>query len=140
MGIKPVMSVLPQRPPFLMVDKILEVIPGQKAVGIKLLGSNEPYFDGHFPGNPIMPGVMQIEAMNQVGEYALLSDARFADKLAFITGCNNVKFKHPAVPGDVLVITAEILDSESKIGRGKSKIEIDGKITCEADIFFYIQK
>lgn len=140
MGINPVMSVLPQRPPFLMVDKILEMIPGQKAVGIKLLGSNEPYFDGHFPGNPVMPGVMQIEAMNQVGEYALLSDARFAGKLAFITGCNNVKFKRPAVPGDVLVITTEILDSESKIGRGKGKIEIDGKITCEADIFFYIQK
>ena len=135
-----VMNVLPQKPPFLLVDKILELIPGKKAVGIKVLGSNEPFFSGHFPGNPIMPGVLQIEAINQVGEYVLLSEARFAGKLAFITGCNNVKFKHPAVPGDVLVITTEVLDSESKIGRGKGKIEIDGKLICEADLTFYMQK
>lgn len=135
-----VMNVLPQKPPFLLVDKILELIPGKKAVGIKVLGSNEPFFSGHFPGNPIMPGVLQIEAINQVGEYVLLSEARFAGKLAFITGCNNVKFKHPAVPGDVLVITTEVLDSESKIGTGKGKIEIDGKLICEADLTFYMQK
>ena len=135
-----VMNVLPQKPPFLLVDKILELIPGKKAVGIKVLGSNEPFFSGHFPGNPIMPGVLQIEAINQVGEYVLLSETRFAGKLAFITGCNNVKFKHPAVPGDVLVITTEVLDSESKIGKGKGKIEIDGKIICEADLTFYMQK
>lgn len=135
-----VMNVLPQRPPFLLVDKILEMIPGKFAVGIKVLGSNEPCFSGHFPGNPIMPGVLQIEAINQVGEYLLLSDARFAGKLAFITGCNNVKFKRPAVPGDVLVITTELLDAESKIGSAKGKIEIDGRIICEADLSFYIEK
>ncbi len=136
----PVMNVLPQRPPFLLVDKILELIPGKKAVGIKVLGSNEPYFSGHFPGNPVMPGVLQIEAINQVGEYVLLSEEKFAGKLAFITGCNNVKFKRPAVPGDVLRITTEVLDSESKIGTGKGKIEVEGQIICEADLLFYIQK
>ena len=140
MDIKQITSVLPQKPPFLMVDKILELIPGHKAVGIKLLGSNEPYFDGHFPGNPIMPGVLQIEAINQLAEYSVFCDPKYAGKLAFITGCNNVKFKRPAVPGDVLVITTEILDSESKFGSGKGKIEIDGQIICEADISFYIQK
>jgi len=136
----PVMNVLPQRPPFLLVDKILELIPGKKAVGIKVLGSNEPYFSGHFPGNPVMPGVLQIEAINQVGEYVLLSEEKFAGKLAFITGCNNVKFKRPAVPGDVLLITTEVLDSESKIGTGKGKIEVEGQIICEADLLFFIQK
>ena len=123
-----------------MVDKILELTPGQKVVGIKLLGSNEPYFSGHFPGNPIMPGVLLIEAINQVGECLLLSDPKFEGKLAFITGCNNVKFKRPAVPGDVLVISGEILDSESKFGTAKGKIEIDGQIICEAEISFFIQK
>jgi len=140
MDISQVTSILPQKPPFLMVDKILELIPGKKAVGIKLLGSNEPCLSGHFPGNPIMPGVMQIEAINQVAEYAVFCDAQFAGKLAFITGCDNVKFKRPAVPGDVMVITAEILDSESRFGSAKGKIEVDGQITCEADISFYIQK
>jgi 3-hydroxyacyl-[acyl-carrier-protein] dehydratase len=135
-----VMRVLPQKPPFLMVDKILEMVPGKKAVGLKMLGANEPYFSGHFPGNPIMPGVLLIEAINQVGECALLSDPKFTDKIAFITGCNNVRFKRPAVPGDMLVITTEILDSESKIGTGKGKIEIDGKLACEADVLFYVPK
>ncbi len=140
MDLRPVMSVLPQKPPFLMVDKILEMIPGQKSVGLKLLGSNEPYFSGHFPGNPIMPGVLLIEAINQVAEYLLAGDERLAGKLAFITGCNNVKFKRPAVPGDVLVITAEVLEFDSKFGSVKGKIEIDDQITCEAEILFYVQK
>lgn len=134
-----IMDVLPQKPPFLMVDKILEFEPGKKAVGIKTLGSNEPYFGGHFPGNPIMPGVLLIEAINQVGEYVLLNDPKFDGRLVFFAGCNNVRFRHPAVPGDVLVITTEVLDSESKIGLGRGRIEIEGKLTCEADLSFYIQ-
>lgn len=140
MDLSLVMDVLPQKPPFLLVDKILELIPGKKAVGIKLLGSNEPYFSGHFPGKPIMPGVLQIEAINQVGEYILLNDPKLAGKLVFITGCNNVKFKRSAVPGDVLVITTEVLDAESKFGKGKGRIEIDGRIICEADLSFYIER
>ena len=135
-----VLDVLPQKPPFLFVDKIVEVVPGEMAVGIKVLGINEPYFAGHFPGKPIMPGVLQIEAINQVGEVALLMDPRFKGKLAYVTGCNNARFKKPAVPGDVLVITTYVLDCESKVGRGKGKIEVDGKIICETDLTFYIEK
>lgn len=133
-------DVLPQKPPFLMVDRILDVEPKKKATCIKLLAYNEPYFGGHFPDKPVMPGALQLEAINQVAEIALLSDPEFSNKLAYITGCNNVKFKHPAVPGDVLVITAELLDYESKIGTARGKIEVDGKVICEADILFYLQK
>lgn len=136
---KPIMDVLPQKPPFLMVDRILEFKPGKKAVGIKTLGSNEPYFGGHFPGNPIMPGVLLIEAINQVGEYVLLNDPKYDGKLVFFAGCNNVRFRRPAVPGDVLLITTEVVDSESRIGLGRGKIEIEGKLACEADLSFYIQ-
>lgn len=139
MNLNPVLDVLPQKPPFLMVDRILEMTPGKQAVGIKALGLNEPYFVGHFPGNPIMPGVLQIEAMNQVGAYVLSEDPKFTGKLAIFAGCNNVKFKRPAVPGDVLFITTEILDSESRIGSGRGKIEINGQVICEADLTFFIQ-
>lgn len=135
-----VMKILPQKPPFLMVDKIVEVIPGKKAVGIKALGANEPYFDGHFPGNPVLPGVLQIEAINQVGEIALLCDEKFKGTLAFVTGCNNVRFKRPILPGDVVTITTEVLDSESKIGAGRGKIEKDGQVVCEADLSFFMQR
>lgn len=137
--IREIMRLLPQKPPFLMVDRILELVPGQKAVGMKLLGINEPYFSGHFPGNPVMPGVLQIEAICQVGECALLSDERFAGKLAYITGCNNVRFRLPAIPGDMLIITAEIVDMSIHSGLGKGIIEVDGKTVCEAEISFYVQ-
>lgn len=136
---RPILDVLPQKPPFLMVDRILEFEPGKKAIGIKTLSSNEPYFAGHFPGNPIMPGVLLIEAINQTGEYALLNDPKFDGKLIFFAGCNNVRFRRPAVPGDVLVITSEIVDADSRIGLGRGKIEVEGKLICEADLSFYIE-
>jgi 3-hydroxyacyl-[acyl-carrier-protein] dehydratase len=135
-----ILKILPQKPPFLMVDKILEIIPGEKAVGIKVLGINEPYFAGHFPGNPIMPGVLLLEVINQVGEVTILSMPKFKDKLAFFAGCNNVKFKKPAVPGDVLLVTVDEIDTESKFGSAKGRIEVDGKVICEAELIFYMQQ
>jgi len=140
MDINQVMKILPQKPPFLMVDRILELVPGEKAVGLKLLGSNEPYFSGHFPGNPIMPGVLLLEAINQVGEVTILSMPKFANKLIFFAGCNNVKFRHPAVPGDTMLVTVDEINSDSKFGSAKGKIEVDGKVICEADLVFYVQQ
>lgn len=122
-----------------MVDRILQMTPGESAVGIKVLAANEPFFAGHFPGNPIMPGVLQIEAICQVGEYALLSDERFAGKLAFITGCNKVRFKSFAVPGDVLVISTEVIEIKGNTGSGRGKIEINGRVVCEAEISFFVE-
>lgn len=139
MDISQILKILPQKPPILMVDKILELIPGEKSVGLKLAGVNEPYFSGHFPGNPIMPGVLLIEAINQVGEVTILSTPKFANKLAFFAGCNNVKFKRPVIPGDVMLVTVDVLDSDSRIGTARGRIEVEDKVVCEADILFYVQ-
>jgi 3-hydroxyacyl-[acyl-carrier-protein] dehydratase len=133
-------KILPHKPPILMADRILELIPGEKVVGIKVLGINEPYFAGHFPGNPIMPGVLLIEVINQVGAVAILSTPKFKNMLPVFAGCNNVRFKRPAYPGDVLLVTVNVLDSDSKIGFARGKIEVDGKVICEADILFYMQQ
>lgn len=139
MNINQILKILPQKPPILMVDRILELIPGEKSVGIKVAGINEPYFDGHFPDNPVMPGVLLIEAINQVGEVTILSTPKFANKLALFAGCNNVKFIKPVTPGDVMLVTVDVLDSDSKFGTAKGKIEVEDKVVCEADIIFFVQ-
>ncbi|NLG32582.1 MAG: 3-hydroxyacyl-ACP dehydratase FabZ, partial [Syntrophomonadaceae bacterium] len=104
------MGILPHRYPFLMIDRITDLVPGQKAVGIKNLTINEPFFAGHFPAQPVMPGILMVEAMAQVGACALLSEEKYHNKLAFLAGIDRVRIKRQAVPGDQLVITCELVN------------------------------
>jgi 3-hydroxyacyl-[acyl-carrier-protein] dehydratase len=136
MNIEEIMSILPHRYPFLMVDRIIELVPGQKAVGIKNVSVNEPYFAGHFPGRPIMPGVLMIEAIAQVGACALLSEEQYRGKLAFLAGVDHVRFKRQAFPGDTLEICTELTSIRSNIGKGKGKITIDNKLVCGGEFLF----
>jgi 3-hydroxyacyl-[acyl-carrier-protein] dehydratase len=102
MNIQEIMRILPHRYPFLLLDRIVELRPGKMAVGIKNISINEPYFAGHFPGQPIMPGVMMIEAMAQVGACALLADELFQGQLAYLAGVDRIRFKRLVIPGDTL--------------------------------------
>jgi len=120
MNINEIMQVLPHRYPFLLVDKIIEFEEGKKAVGIKNVTVNEPFFQGHFPGRPIMPGVLICEALAQVGAVLILSAPENKDKLAVFTGINNFKFRHQVIPGETLRLEAEL--SKMRLGMGKAEV------------------
>lgn len=136
MNIEAIMKVLPHRYPFLLVDRIIEMVPGEKAVGIKNVTINEPFFIGHFPGSPVMPGVLMIEAMAQVGACAILSDERYQGQLAYLAGVDRIRFKRLAVPGDTLIITTEFSNMKGNIGKGKSSIKIDDQTVCGGEFLF----
>jgi beta-hydroxyacyl-ACP dehydratase FabZ len=135
MGIAEILRVLPHRYPFLLVDRILEATPGERAVGIKCVTANEPFFPGHFPGHPVMPGVLIIEAMAQVGAVLLLSDIPDRErKLVYFTGIDNAKFRRPVVPGDVLRMTLTVTHLRSRTCRMHGEAEVDGQLAAQADI------
>lgn len=129
-------EILPHRYPFLFVDQIIEFIPETKAVGIKNITGNESYFQGHFPSRPIMPGVLIVEAMAQVGGIIIMQMGLAKDKLAVLAGIDNLRFRNMAVPGDQMVITAEVLAIKSKLGKIHAKAEVNNKIIAEGDILF----
>ncbi|HWP96774.1 MAG TPA: 3-hydroxyacyl-ACP dehydratase FabZ [Syntrophomonadaceae bacterium] len=139
MTIEEIMKILPHRYPFLMVDRILELVPGERAVGLKNVTVNEPFFTGHFPDRPIMPGVLMIECMAQVGACAILSMDKFRDRLAFLAGVDHIRFKRQAVPGDVLVISTDIVRIMGNIGKGRGKITVDGELLCAGEFLFGLE-
>ena len=138
MNIEEIMQILPHRYPFLMIDRLLELVPGRKAVGIKNISINEPYFAGHFPAKPVMPGVLMIEAMAQVGACALLSDDKFKGRLAYLAGVDKIRFRRMAIPGDCLHITTELITVKGTIGKGRGEITDDGKLVCGGEFLFAI--
>lgn len=140
MDINEIMRILPHRYPFLMVDKIIELEPGKKAVGIKNLSINEPQFNGHFPGYPIMPGVLMIEAMAQVGACALLSQEKYRGQLGMLAGVDNMRFKRQAIPGDTLVITSEVLKLKGSFGWFKGEVHVDNQLVCRGELLFGMDK
>ena len=133
-----IMEILPHRKPFLLIDTIEELVPGEKAVAKKNVTMNEPYFMGHFPGNPVMPGVLIIEALAQTGAVAILCQDEWKGKTAYFAGINNAKFKQKVVPGDTLELTTEIIKVKGPIGVGKAVAKVNGKTACMAELTFAI--
>jgi beta-hydroxyacyl-ACP dehydratase FabZ len=134
-----IQKILPHRYPFLLVDKIIELEPRTRIVGIKQVSINEPFFQGHFPDAPVMPGVLQIEAMAQVG--AILALREFADrgdKIPFFSGIERARFRRPVVPGDTLTLEVIALRIGSKVQKMQGVARVDGQITAEAEIMCII--
>lgn len=131
-----IQQIIPHRYPFLLVDKILEVEPGKRAVGIKNVTANEPFFQGHFPENPIMPGVLIVEALAQTACVAGLSLEENKGKLGVFTGIDGVKFRRQVVPGDTLKLEAEFLVFKMGMGKVKVKATVDDELACEGEIKF----
>lgn len=133
-----IMDILPHRSPFLLIDTVEELQPGVKCVAKKNVTMNEPYFMGHFPGNPVMPGVLIIEALAQTGAVAILCQDEWKGKTAYFAGINNAKFKQKVVPGDTLELTTEIIKVKGPIGVGKAVARVNGKVACMAELTFAI--
>ena len=138
MNIRQIMEILPHRYPFLLVDRIVKLEPGVKAAGVKNVSANEPYFQGHFPGFPVMPGVLVIEALAQVGAAAVLSMPGYAGKLVLFAGIDKARFRRQVVPGDILHLEVELLRLRSKLGKGRGVALVDGEIAAEIELLFAI--
>ena len=133
-----IQEILPHRYPFLLVDKVTECEPGVYAKGIKCVSANEMHFLGHFPGHPVMPGVLIIEALAQVGAVALLTEEQNKGKLAFFGGIKNARFKKQVEPGDVLTLECHLTARKGPVGFGEAKAYVDGAIAATAEISFAI--
>ena len=138
LNIQQIMEILPHRPPFLLVDKITECEPGVKATGIKCVTMNEPFFQGHFPGQPVMPGVLILEALAQCGAVAALSEEGAQGKLALFGGVKNARFRRQVVPGDVLTLECELIERHGPVGVGKATAWVDGQRAVNAELTFAI--
>ncbi len=135
---KEILEIIPHRQPFMLIDTIEELEEGQRAVGKKCVSYNEPYFAGHFPGNPVMPGVLIIEALAQVGAVAMLSMEEYKGKTAYFVGIDKARFKKMVVPGDVLMLETKILKVKGSIGVGEAVATVDGKVAAKAELTFAI--
>ncbi len=129
-------KLIPHRYPFLLVDRIEELEPGVRAVGIKNVTQNEPFFEGHFPDYPVMPGVLIVEAMAQVGAVGVMAVEEYRRKLALFAGIDGVRFRRQVVPGDTLTMEVEIERLKGSVGRGKGKATVGGERVCEAELMF----
>lgn len=133
-----IQAIIPHRFPFLLVDRILEIEPGKRAVGLKNVSAGEPFFAGHFPGFPVMPGVLIVEALAQVGAVALLQLPDFRGKIAFFAGIDGVRFKRQVVPGDVLRLEVELGRLRRGFGSGTGRATVDGEVAAQGELLFAI--
>ena len=138
LDIKQIMEILPHRYPFLLVDRAEVMEEGKGAIGYKNVTINEPFFQGHFPDYPVMPGVLIVEALAQAGAIALLNKEEFKGKTPFFAGIDKVRFKKQVLPGDTLRLEVEIIKLRGSIGFGKATATVDGKIACSGEIMFAI--
>ena len=135
---KEIMEIIPHRQPFMPIDTVEELEPGIKAVAKKCVSYNEPYFAGHFPEEPVMPGVLIIEALAQTGAVAILSQPGYKGKTAYFAAINSAKFKGKVTPGDVLTLETKIVKVKGPIGVGEAKAYVDGKLVTSAELTFAI--
>ena len=133
------MEILPHRHPFLMIDTIEELEPGVRAVGRKNVTFNEPYFAGHFPGNPVMPGVLLIEALAQTGAVAILALPENRGKTAYFAGIDKAKFKQMVHPGDILELETKIIRCKGPVGVGEAIARVNGKLAAKAELTFALK-
>lgn len=138
MDINEIREILPHRYPFLLVDRVTEVVEGKSIKGYKNVTINDQFFQGHFPEKPIMPGVLILEALAQLGAVSILSMDEFKGKIPMFAGADKVKWRKPVVPGDRLDLSCEIIKLRGPIGIGKAVATVDGKKVCEAEIMFAI--
>jgi len=132
-----ILGLLPHRYPFALVDRVIEHIPGKKAVALKNITINEPQFQGHFPERPLMPGVLIVESMAQVGGLIVTQMPDLPNGLFVFAGIDNVKFRKPVIPGDQLVITCELLSIKRKrFGKVKGEAHVEGKLVCSGELMF----
>jgi 3-hydroxyacyl-[acyl-carrier-protein] dehydratase len=136
LGPAEIRQLIPHRYPFLLVDRIDELEPGVRALGVKNVTQNEPFFQGHFPDYPVMPGVLIIEAMAQVGAVGVMVGGDHSDKLALFAGIDGVRFRRQVVPGDVLTMEVEIVRLKGRVGRGKGRATVSDERVCEAELMF----
>ncbi len=129
-------ELIPHRPPFLFVSEILEIVPGVSASGRWELAHDEAFFAGHFPGHPILPGVLMVESLAQLGAAAILADPRFADRLPLFGGIEHARFRRQVVPGDILDLEVSLGRLSSRAGRGNAVASVQGERACEADLLF----
>ena len=139
LDITQIKEIIPHRYPFLLVDKIVEIEEGKRAVGIKNVTANEEFFNGHFPDYPDMPGVLIVEALAQVGAVAVLKLEENRGKIGFFAGIDNCRFKRQVKPGDQLRLEVEMIKLRGPIGKGKAVATVDGELACEAEITFAIK-
>ncbi len=135
---KQIMEIIPHRQPFMLIDTVEELEPGVKAVAKKCVSYNEPYFAGHFPQEPVMPGVLIVEALAQTGAVAILSQPEYKGRTAYFAAINSAKFKGKVTPGDVLTLETEIIKVKGPIGVGAAKAYVDGKLVVQAELTFAI--
>ncbi|EOL42889.1 3-hydroxyacyl-ACP dehydratase FabZ [Enterococcus caccae] len=138
MNIQEIKEIIPHRYPFLLLDTVEEIVVGEKVIAKKNVTINEPFFQGHFPGEPVMPGVLILEALAQAGAVALLSIPDFKGKTAYFGGIDKAKFRQKVVPGDTLMLEVEIMKVKSRAGIGKGTATVNGKKVAEAELTFMI--
>lgn len=137
--VQQIKEIIPHRYPFLLVDQITEIDEGKRAVGKKNVTINEPFFQGHFPDYPVMPGVLILEALAQTGAFAMLMKEENKGKIGFLAGVDKCRFKRQVKPGDTLKLEVEIVRLKGPIGKGKATATVDGELACEAEITFAIK-
>ncbi|MFG6147345.1 3-hydroxyacyl-ACP dehydratase FabZ [Halobacillus sp. B23F22_1] len=139
LDIQEIKEIIPHRYPFLLIDQVEEIEEGKRAVAYKNVTMNEPFFQGHFPDYPVMPGVLITEALAQTGAVAMLKKEENQGKLAFFTGIDKCRFKRQVKPGDRLKLEVEIVRLKGPMGKGKATATVDGEVACEAEIMFALK-